>query len=151
VSADGAVEVNFDGLVGPTHNYAGLSEGNLASARNRDSISRPRDAALQGIAKMRKLASLGIPQGVLPPQERPYITWLRSLGFAGADREVWSRAWEEEQTIARAALAASSMWAANAATVSPSADSADGKLHASVANLQTMLHRRWEAEQTERA
>jgi succinylarginine dihydrolase len=151
VSADGAVEVNFDGLVGPTHNYAGLSEGNLASARNRDSISRPRDAALQGIAKMRKLASLGIPQGVLPPQERPYITWLRSLGFAGADREVWSRAWEEEQTIARAALAASSMWAANAATVSPSADSADGKLHASVANLQTMLHRRLEAEQTERA
>ncbi|MFT3726374.1 MAG: N-succinylarginine dihydrolase [Terricaulis sp.] len=151
MSADGAVEVNFDGLVGPTHNYAGLSEGNLASARNRDSVSRPRDAALQGIAKMRKLAALGVPQGVLPPQERPYITWLRSLGFAGTDREVWSRAWESEQTIARAALAASSMWAANAATISPSADCADGKLHASVANLQTMLHRRLEAAQTERA
>lgn len=151
MSADDALEVNFDGLVGPTHNYAGLSEGNLASARNRDSVSRPRDAALQGIAKMRKLASLGIPQGVLPPHERPYIAWLRALGFSGSDREVWSRAWEEEQTIARAALAASSMWAANAATISPSADSADGKLHASVANLQTMLHRRLEAQQTERA
>jgi succinylarginine dihydrolase len=151
MSAGGAVEVNFDGLVGPTHNYAGLSEGNLASARNRDSISRPRDAALQGIAKMRKLAALGVPQGVLPPHERPYIGWLRSLGFAGSDRDVWARAWENEPTIARAALAASSMWAANAATISPSADCADGKLHASVANLQTMLHRRLEAPQTERA
>ncbi len=47
-----AVEVNFDGLVGPTHNYAGLSEGNLASARNRDTVARPREAALQGLAKM---------------------------------------------------------------------------------------------------
>ena len=151
MSGGGAVEVNFDGLVGPTHNYAGLSEGNLASARNRDTVSRPRDAALQGIAKMRTLMALGIPQGVLPPHERPYIMWLRSLGFAGTDREVWSRAWESEQTIARAAFAASSMWAANAATISPSADSADGKVHASVANLQTMLHRRLEADQTERA
>ena len=26
-----AYEVNFDGLVGPTHNYAGLSYGNVAS------------------------------------------------------------------------------------------------------------------------
>jgi succinylarginine dihydrolase len=42
------------------------------------------------------------------------------------------------------------MWAANAATISPSADCCDGKLHASVANLQTMLHRLIEAEQTER-
>lgn len=146
-----AVEINFDGLVGPTHNYAGLSEGNLASARNRDMVSRPRDAALQGIAKMRRLMALGLPQGVLPPQERPNITWLRSLGFSGSDRAVWARAWESEQTIARSAIAASSMWAANAGTISPSADCADGRLHASVANLQTMLHRAQEAELTERA
>jgi len=151
MSGDGAVEMNFDGLVGPTHNYAGLSEGNLASARNRDSVARPRDAALQGIAKMRRLMALGLPQGVLPPQERPAISWLRTLGFAGSDRDVWSRAWESEPLIARAAIASSSMWAANAATISPSADCADGKLHASIANLQTMLHRRLEAPQTERA
>jgi succinylarginine dihydrolase len=151
MSGEGAAEINFDGLVGPTHNYAGLSEGNLASARNRDTVARPRDAALQGIAKMRRLMALGLPQGVLPPQERPAISWLRTLGFAGSDREVWSRAWESEQVIARAAIASSSMWAANAATISPSADCADGKLHASVANLQTMLHRRLEAPQTERA
>jgi len=146
----GAEEINFDGLVGPTHNYAGLSEGNLASARNRDSVARPREAALQGVAKMRRLRALGLSQGVLPPHERPNISWLRSLGFTGADAAVWERAWRTEPTIARAALAASAMWAANAATISPSADCADGKLHASVANLQTMLHRLLEEEQTER-
>ena len=146
----GAEEINFDGLVGPTHNYAGLSEGNLASERNRDTIARPRDAALQGLAKMRTLRALGLAQGVLPPHERPNISWLRTLGFAGSDGEVWENAWRSEPTIARAALASSAMWAANAATISPSADAGDGRLHASVANLQTMLHRALEAEQTER-
>lgn len=145
-----AEEINFDGLVGPTHNYAGLSEGNLASARNANQIARPREAALQGIAKMRRLSALGLQQGVLPPHERPNTAWLRSLGFAGNDGAVWEAAWKREPTVARAALAASAMWAANAATISPSADCGDGKLHASVANLQTMLHRLLEAEQTER-
>lgn len=147
-----AEEINFDGLVGPTHNYAGLSEGNLASARNRDSVSRPREAALQGLAKMQRLRALGLPQGVLPPQERPAIGWLRAaLSLSGSDREVWSAAWRASPAIARAAAAASSMWAANAATISPSADCADGRLHATVANLQTMLHRSLEAPSTERA
>lgn len=146
----GAEEINFDGLVGPTHNYAGLSEGNLASARNANMVARPREAALQGLAKMQRLRALGLSQGVLPPHERPNITWLRSLGFTGSDGEVWAHAWRTEPVVARAALAASAMWAANAATISPSADSADGRLHATVANLQTMLHRVLEAEQTER-
>lgn len=146
----GAEEINFDGIVGPTHNYAGLSEGNLASARNANTIARPRDAALQGVAKMRKLAALGLAQGVLPPHERPNIAWLRSLGFSGSDGAVWEKAWKAEPSIARAALASSAMWAANAATISPSADTEDGKLHATIANLQTMLHRSLEAEQTER-
>ncbi|HVK80010.1 MAG TPA: N-succinylarginine dihydrolase [Verrucomicrobiae bacterium] len=145
-----AEEINFDGLIGPTHNYAGLSEGNLASARNRDMVARPRDAALQGIGKMRRLRSLGLSQGVLPPHDRPNISWLRSLGFSGSDGEVWEKAWKSEPNVGRAALAASAMWAANAGTISPSADCADGRLHASVANLQTMLHRLLEAEQTER-
>ena len=146
----GAEEINFDGLVGPTHNYAGLSEGNLASARNANMIARPREAALQGLAKMQRLRALGLSQGVLPPHERPNIKWLRSLGFTGTDGDVWERAWRSEPTIARAALAASAMWAANAATISPSADTGDGRLHATVANLQTMLHRILEGDQTER-
>jgi succinylarginine dihydrolase len=145
-----AEEINFDGLVGPTHNYAGLSEGNLASERNRDTVARPREAALQGLKKMQHLRALGLRQGVLPPHERPNITWLRSLGLTGSDGEVWESAWRTEPTIARAALASSAMWAANAATISPSPDCTDGRLHASVANLQTMLHRILEAEQTER-
>jgi succinylarginine dihydrolase len=146
----GAEEINFDGLVGPTHNYAGLSEGNLASARNANMVARPREAALQGLAKMQRLRALGLSQGVLPPHERPNIKWLRSLGFTGSDGEVWERAWKSEPTIARAALAASAMWVANAATITPSADASDGRLHATVANLQTMLHRILEDEQTER-
>lgn len=146
-----AEEVNFDGIVGPTHNYAGLSEGNLASTRNKDMIARPRAAALQGLAKMRLLTELAIPQGVLPPQERPNISWLRALGFAGNDRNVWTSAWESDQRLARSAIAASSMWAANAATVSPSADCADHRSHISPANLLTMLHRAQETETTARA
>jgi succinylarginine dihydrolase len=152
VSSGRAEEINFDGLVGPTHNYAGLSDGNLASARNKDSVSRPRGAALQGLAKMNRLRALGLAQGVLPPQERPAIGWLRTaLLLSGADREIWAQAWQASPHIARAAAAASSMWAANAATISPSADSGDGRLHATVANLQTMLHRSIEAPSTERA
>jgi succinylarginine dihydrolase len=152
VTSARAEEINFDGLVGPTHNYAGLSEGNLASARNKDTISRPRDAALQGLAKMNRLRALGLSQGVLPPQERPAVGWLRAaLNLSGSDRDVFSQAWEVSPHIARAACSASSMWAANAATISPSADARDGRLHATVANLQTMLHRSLEAPTTERA
>ena len=47
------VEINFDGIVGPSHNYAGLSLGNIASASHGGDVSYPRAAALQGVAKMR--------------------------------------------------------------------------------------------------
>ncbi len=147
----GAVEVNFDGLVGPTHNYAGLSEGNLAATRNEGAVSRPRAAALQGIAKMRRLAALGAPQAVLPPHERPNIAFLRQCGFSGSDADVWEEAVRREPRLARAAISASAMWAANAATVSPSADCADGRVHLTPANLSTMLHRAQEAPQTQHA
>ena len=62
---------NFDGLPGPTHNYAGLARGNLAAQRNAKAIANPREAALQGLAKMRVLCELGVGQAVLPPQLRP--------------------------------------------------------------------------------
>jgi succinylarginine dihydrolase len=145
-----AVEVNFDGLVGPTHNYAGLSEGNLASQKHRDAVAFPRQAALEGIAKMRQLMALGLPQGVFAPQERPPMAFLRALGFVGTDAQVWEHAFREENQIARNALAASAMWAANAATASPSADCADGRAHFTPANLHTMLHRALEGEATTR-
>lgn len=144
----GAVEVNFDGLVGPTHHYAGLGVGNLASQRHRHEVSNPRAAALEGLAKMRLLAELGIPQGVLPPQERPLIAALRSLGFDGNDDTVLSRAIREAPELLAACASTSSMWAANAATVSPSADTADGRVHISPANLVSQFHRSLEAAAT---
>ncbi len=51
-----AVETNFDGIPGPTHNYSGLATGNLASEKNRNAVANPRLAALQGLAKMKALA-----------------------------------------------------------------------------------------------
>lgn len=144
------VEANFDGLVGPTHNYAGLAYGNVASARNADQPSNPREAALQGLRKMKALHDLGIPQGVLPPHERPHLATLRALGFGGTDALVLRRARHEAPGLLAAASSASAMWAANAATVSASADTLDGRLHFTPANLCTHLHRAIEPAQTAR-
>lgn len=126
------VEINFDGIVGPSHNYAGLSHGNLASARNAGAVSHPRAAALQGIAKMRTNIDLGLTQGILVPHPRPDDAWLAALGTDADGAEPHVRA---------AAMSASAMWAANAATVSPAPDTADGRCHLTVANLMTMPHR----------
>tara|TARA_R110002073_G_scaffold336036_2_gene529974 strand:+ start:1577 stop:2917 length:1341 start_codon:yes stop_codon:yes gene_type:complete len=146
-----AVEANFDGLVGPTHNYGGLSDGNLASARNKGLISSPRGAVIEGIAKARRLAQAGLVQGVLPPHERPFLPFLRQVGFTGNDAAVLESAWQHAPALVRNAYAASPMWAANAAMVSPSADTADGRLHFTPANLQTQLHRSLEGPQTRRS
>ncbi|MEQ9721367.1 N-succinylarginine dihydrolase [Yersinia alsatica] len=141
-------EVNFDGLVGLTHHYAGLSFGNEASARHQNNISNPRLAAKQGLLKMKALADLGYKQGVLPPQERPAINVLRQLGFTGSDEQVLSEVARKSPRLLSAVSSASSMWTANAATVSPSADSADGRVHFTVANLNNKFHRAIEADTT---
>lgn len=146
-----ALEANVDGLIGPTHSYAGLSPGNLASSLNKGEASNPRAAVLQGLDKMKRLADLGLPQYVLPPHERPNIPFLRGLGFAGCDARVLEQAWKDAPSFAAAACSASPMWAANAATVTPSADSADGRVHFTPANLVTNLHRSLEHRQTKRA
>jgi succinylarginine dihydrolase len=146
-----AVEANADGLIGPTHSYAGLSPGNLASSLNKGEASNPRAAVLQGLEKMKRLADLGLPQFVLPPHERPDIPFLRSLGFTGSDARVLEQAWKDAPSFAAAACSASPMWAANAATVTPSADSADSRVHFTPANLVTNLHRSLEHAQTQRS
>ena len=125
-------EINFDGIVGPSHNYAGLSLGNLASTRNAGAVSQPRAAALQGVDKMRANLALGLAQGVFLPHPRPDRAWLAELGTTIE---------EADEGLAANALSASAMWAANAATVSPAPDTADGKCHLTVANLRTMAHR----------
>lgn len=145
-----AFEVNFDGLVGPTHNYGGLSYGNVASQSNSQAQSNPREAARQGLAKMKALSDMGFVQGVLAPQERPDVAGLRRLGFVGSDAEVIAAAARDAMPILAASCSASSMWVANAATVSPSADTADGRVHFTAANLNCKYHRSIEHPTTSR-
>ena len=134
------VEINFDGIIGPSHNYAGLSLGNLASASNAGDTSFPRAAALQGLAKMRHNLALGLAQGFLLPLPRPNAAFLSAIGADGS----------EDRRLLAAAWSASSMWTANAATVSPAADTADGRCHLTAANLVTMAHRSHEWPDTVR-
>ena len=136
-----AYEVNFDGLVGPTHNYSGLSYGNVASESNTKNISNPKEAAKQGLAKMKALHDMGYKQGILLPQERPAISTLRALGFSGSDHEVLAKTAKLAPELLGVVTSASSMWTANAATVSPSADAEDGKVHFTPANLIAKFHR----------
>ena len=144
-----AREVNFDGLVGLTHHYAGLSFGNEASTKHRFQVSNPRLAAKQGLLKMKALADAGFPQAVIPPHERPYIPVLRQLGFSGSDEQVLEKVARQAPHWLSSASSASPMWVANAATVCPSADSLDGKVHLTVANLNNKFHRSLEAPTTE--
>jgi succinylarginine dihydrolase len=141
-------EYNFDGLIGPTHNYAGLSRGNIASKRNAGDIAKPRQAALQGLQKMRLLMQLGVGQGIMLPQLRPHLPTLHALGFRGSAEAMIADCYKADPALLRIATSASSMWSANAATVSPSADTADGKVHMTVANLAAMPHRALEPDFT---
>lgn len=145
-----AYEVNFDGIVGPTHNYAGLAVGNLASQANKGKVSNPKQAALQGLHKAKLLADLGVKQAVLPPNLRPNLRLLRNLGFSGTDAHMIATAFKQAPELLAACYSASSMWAANLATVSPSVHTADGRVHFTVANLISNMHRAQEAEQNSR-
>ncbi|WP_252107088.1 MULTISPECIES: N-succinylarginine dihydrolase [unclassified Halomonas] len=143
-------EINFDGLVGPTHNYAGLAAGNLASQRHGGLTANPKEGALQGLLKMKSLMEAGYAQGVLPPQQRPDIGALRELGFHGSDENVLARAACDAPQLLRAVCSASSMWTANAATVTPGIDAPDGRVHFTPANLQSSFHRFLEPDTTAR-
>jgi succinylarginine dihydrolase len=150
VSSASAIEANFDGIVGPTHNYAGLSFGNLASANNAMLKANPREAAHQGLKKMKMLHDMGLVQGVLPPHERPHIPTLVKLGYSGSEAKILENVAADAPGLLRNASAAAAMWTANAATVSPSADTGDGKVHFTPANLTAMFHRSIEPPVTSR-
>ncbi|WMS88470.1 N-succinylarginine dihydrolase [Pleionea litopenaei] len=145
-----AFEVNFDGLVGPTHNYAGLSVGNVASLSNAAQASNPKEGAKQGLQKMKALHDLGLKQALLPPLERPDVNTLRLLGFSGSDEQVLTKAYQQARQVFVATCSASSMWTANACTVSPSADTLDKRVHFTAANLSNKFHRSIEAPTTSR-
>ena len=141
-------EFNFDGLVGPTHHYGGLAEGNRASAGHRFQTSHPRTAALQGLEKMRVLARMGVGQAILPPLYRPRLDLLRWAGFTGTDQQMIEAALRHSPSLLSAAFSASGMWTANAAMFAPSCDSRDGRVHITPANLISNLHRSLEADET---
>lgn len=138
---EGAFEVNFDSLVGPTHNYGGLSEGNIASIDHKNFVSNPREAALQGLEKMKFLMELGVQQAVLPPHPRPSIPLLNNYGFRGTTENIYTEAKRHAPWLFRYGSSSSSMWAANAASVTPSIDSAAKKIQFTPSNLTSKLHR----------
>lgn len=142
------LETQFDGLVGPTHHYAGQSFGNQASMQNAQSISNPRAAALQGIKKAAFVRGLGIPQAMFPPLRRPRIDALHRFGYRGTETQMIERAYRDSPKLVSAIYSASSMWVANSGTFSPSRDCQDGKAHFTAANLSSKLHRSLEAPLT---
>lgn len=139
-------ELNLDGLVGPTHHYAGLSSGNMASTSNAASHSNPQAAALQGLNKMRLLHQMGLKQGLIPPHQRPNLNLLHQMGIRGTPTEQINKAARLTPQLLSACYSASSMWTANAATVSASADTQDQRVHFTAANLVSNLHRHQEAD-----
>lgn len=143
-------EFNFDGLVGQTHNYSGLSFGNVASDLYRGHVAYPKKAALQGLEKMWFMVGLGLKQAVLPPQERPHIPTLKRIGYSGSDAEILNRVRKENPALLMGVCSAASMWTANAGTVSPGADTRDGKVHFTPANLTNKFHRSLEHHTTTR-
>ncbi len=143
-------ELSLDGLVGPTHTFSGLSQDNMASQKYQKKPSNPKKAALQGLDKMYLLHKLGVPQAVLPPHERPHLPTLRALGFSGSDALTLKSAAEQMPKILAAVGSASSMWAANCGTLSPSCDALDGKVQITPANLATTFHRSIEPPVTAR-
>ncbi len=139
-------ELNMDGLVGPSHHYAGLSAGNIASMSNALTIANPAAAARQGLEKMRLLHHLGLKQAVIPPHQRPNLHLLHQLGFTGTPAEQVRKAKRTDPNLLGASYSASSMWAANTATISASADTEDKRVHFTPANLISNLHRHQEAD-----
>lgn len=141
-------EINFDGLVGPTHNYAGLSFGNVASTQHQGAPSNPKQAALQGLAKMHWLMERGFLQAVLPPQARPSLPVLHRLGFRGTPAEILVATWQQAPQLFSMCCSASAMWVANAATIIPSCDNLEGQCVIIPANLISNVHRNIEVPAT---
>ncbi len=141
------IEINIDGLVGPTHHFGGLGVGNLASLHNARRVSRPREAAIEGLKKAWLVGSWGVPQFVLPPPNRPRLDFLQHVGFGGSVAEQLKAARECEPRLLSTAFSSAFMWMANAATVCPACDSVDRIGHMTPANLISSWHRSFEAHE----
>ncbi len=86
---------------------------------------------------MKALADRGFAQAVLPPHERPDVARAaRARLRRRRRRRCIARAARDAPQLLAACSSAAAMWVANAATVSPSADTADGRVHFTPANLR---------------
>ena len=140
------IEANVDALVGPTHHFGGLGVGNVASHEHANRESYPKKAALQGLEKAALVASLGVPQFIWLPPVRPQMQGVDNLLGASTSEKVLL-AKERHPAALSAACSSAFMWAANSCTITPSADSLDGKIHATPANLISSWHRFAEADE----
>ena len=78
---------------------------------------------------MNFLRKKGFQQAVFPPHERPHLYFLKQLGFTGNNENLLQSVWKFSPSLLTACYSASSMWTANSAIVSPSADTQDNKVH----------------------
>lgn len=145
-----AYEINFEGLAGMTHHYGGLAYGNLPSMQSIGKVSRPKEAALQGLQKMALLNELGVRQAVLPPHERPFFPLLEQLGFSGTKQNRLDQVKKEAPWLLPILSSSAAMWTANWATSTASIDSSDAHAHFTPANLASYLHRSLEPSTTQR-
>lgn len=141
------IEINVDSLVGPTHHYSGMGVGNVASMEHRYRPSSPKRAAMEGLNKAWLVAQTGVPQFLLPPLRRPRLDVLARYGFSGTVQDQLDAAFREDNSLISSVYSSSFMWAANAATVTAASDSSDGKMHMTIANLSSSLHRAIEADE----
>ncbi len=136
---------------GRLHNYGGLSYGNVASQSNSQAAFNPREAARQGLAKMKALMEMGFKQGVLAPQERPHVAELRAWVLPAADAEVIQRA--ARRGHAAAGRPAARPRACGRPTPAPSARvpiRRTVRVHFTAANLNCKFHRSIEHPTTSR-
>lgn len=134
------IELQIETLPSPLFAYGGLARGDLASMKHAHHPSAPKLALFQHLEKCQRLHELGISVALFPPHPRPLFSVLKKIGFEKA-----------EQTPLRwlAACSSSSFhWTANSASVTPSKESLDGKLHISIANLSNRFHRSLEPNHT---
>jgi succinylarginine dihydrolase len=141
-------QVEFNGLPGPTHSFAGLAAGNLASSKSEGDTSNPRLAFKQALAKAGAIREAGAESAIILPNRRPNLRLLREAGFSGNDQQVIEQAADQAPYLLKAAFSSASMWTANAATVAPGTDTEDGVTRILPANLAFNLHRQQEGADT---
>ncbi len=117
--------VNFDGIPGPTHNYAGLARGNLAAERNARTGREPARGCAAGTRQGARARGPRLRAGrAAAARASRHRTRCARSASPARDADIVARAATDAPQLLAACSSAAAMWTANAATVSPSADTA---------------------------